>query len=229
MIKLMSISRVAGRDLAYLFVVLALGVFDCAAWTAGLSVTASLLVVIVGVPVWLLTVRIFRRATGFGRRAAGWHRRSAIPAVYREHTEEGLLARARVVTTDPQTWRDFGWLVINSTVGFVLASAAITVTGLVIGYILTPAYYWALDHPGQQYATLNFGVYTVRTVGWAFVTTGLGLALLPLALWLNHAAAAGHARLAARILSPAAGSRSPEPDPSQVIMSAALRAGTRTV
>jgi hypothetical protein len=153
---------VAGRDLAYLFVILALGVFDCAAWTAGVSVTASLLVVIIGVPAWVVTVSVFRRATGLGRRAAGWHRRSAIPTVYREPTEEGLLARAWVVTTDPQTWRDLGWLVINSTVGFALATAALTVTGLVIAYILTPAYYWALDHPGQQYATLNLGVYTAR-------------------------------------------------------------------
>jgi hypothetical protein len=220
----MSISRVVGRDLAYLFVILALGVVDCAAWTAGLSATATLLVVIVGIPVWLVTVSVFRRATRLGRHAAGWHRRSAIPAVYREPAKEGLLARTRVVTADPQTWRDLRWLVINSTVGFVLATAALTVTGLVIGYILTPAYYWALDHPAQQYATLNLGVYTVRTLGWAFVTTGLGLALLPVALWLNHAAATRHATLAARILSPAGGSRSPEPDRSQAIASAALAA-----
>jgi hypothetical protein len=209
MIKILSISRAVGRDLAYLLVVLVLGVLDCAAWMTGLSVTATLLVAIVGIPVWLATVAAFRQEAGLSRRAAGWHRRAPIPAMYRQSTDDRLLARARVVTTDPQTWRDLGWLVGNSTAGVVLATLAITCTGLAIGYILTPAYYWALHHPSQQYATLNFGLYTVRSVGWAFVTTALGLALLPLALWLNHAAAVGHAKLAARILSPVC---APRPD-----------------
>ena len=207
MTKLVSLSKVAGRDLAYLLVILALGVLDCLAWAVGLSVTATLIVVIVGVPAWLVTVNVFRRTTVLGRRAAGWHRRTPIPVAYREPNDGGVLARARVVTADPQTWRDLRWLVLNSTVGVMLASAAITVTGLAIEYILTPAYYWALSHPSHQYVTLNLGVYTVRSVGWAFLTTGLGLALLPFALWLNHVAADGHARLAARILSPAAGDR----------------------
>jgi Putative sensor len=209
MTKLISVSRVAGRDLAYLLVILALGVLDCVAWMAGVSVTATLLVAVVGIPVWLVTVAVFRYQARLSRRAAGWIRRAPIRAAYTEVTDEGLLVRARVLTTDPQTWRDLGWLVLNSTVGVVLASVAIGVTGLAIGYILTPAYYWALHHPSQQYATLNLGLYTVRSVGWAFVTTGLGLVLLPLALWLNHATAVGHARLAERILSPV---RAPRPD-----------------
>lgn len=207
MTKLTSISRVAGRDLAYLLAMLALGVIDYVAWVAGVSITASLLVLVVGVPVWLACVTVFRFTTGLDRRAAGWHRRTRIPAMYREPTGQGLLARARTVTADPQTWRDLGWMVLNSTVGVALATAAITATGLVIGYILTPAYYWALNDPSHQYATLNFGIYTVHSIGWAFVTTGLGLVLLPVALWLNHAAATGHARLAAMVLGPASGRR----------------------
>jgi len=199
----MSISRVAGRDLAYLSVILALGVLDCVAWAAGLSITASLIVVIVGVPAWLMTANVFRRTTLLSRRAAGRRLGTPIPAVYLEPNDGGFLARVRVITADPQTWRDLRWTVLNSTVGVMLASAAITVTGLAIEYIMTPAYYWALSHPSHQYVTLNLGVYTVHSVGWAFVTTGVGLVLLPFALWLNHVAADGHARLATRMLSPA--------------------------
>jgi hypothetical protein len=199
--RIVSVSRAAGRDLAYLLMVLGLGVLDCVAWVTGVSLTATLLVMIVGIPVWLATVAVFRHEAGLSRRAAGWHRRAPIPATYHQLPDVGLLARARIATADPQTWRHLGWLVLNSTAGVVLATIAITCTGLAIGYILTPAYYWALHHPSQQYATLNFGLYTVRSVGWAFVTTGLGLALLPLALGLNHAAAAAHSTLAARILN----------------------------
>ena len=54
----------------------------------------------------------------------------------------------------------------------------------------------------QQYGTLNLGIYTVTSTGWAFVTTALGLVLAPLAFLLNRGLATGHAAVAARILGP---------------------------
>lgn len=109
----------------------------------------------------------------------------------------------RAVSSDPRTWKDLGWLVVNSTVGFVIAAAAITVTTLVISYIAMPLWWWAIDDPSKQYGTLNLGLYTVTSTSLAFLTTGLGLVLLPVAAMLNRAAAAGHAGLAARLLGPA--------------------------
>jgi signal transduction histidine kinase len=73
---------------------------------------------------------------------------------------------------------------------------------LVVGWITAPLWWWAIPDPHHQYGTLNFGIYTVNSVGWAFVTTALGLLLAPLALAINHWLAAGHAALAARILGP---------------------------
>jgi hypothetical protein len=108
----------------------------------------------------------------------------------------------RVVTTDPRTWKDLAWLVVNSTLGFVIAAAALTVTGLAIAYLTMPLWWWAITDPSKQYATLNLGLYTVTSTGWALLTTGLGLMLLPVAALLNRTAAAGHARLAARMLGP---------------------------
>ena len=65
-----------------------------------------------------------------------------------------------------------------------------------------PLWWWAIADPSKQYGTLNLGLYTVTSTGWALVTTGLGLVLLPVAALLNRAAAAGHAGLAARMLGP---------------------------
>jgi hypothetical protein len=65
-----------------------------------------------------------------------------------------------------------------------------------------PVWWWAISDPSKQYGTLNVGMYTVTSTGWAFVTTALGLVLLPFAVLLNRAAAAGHAGLAARMLGP---------------------------
>lgn len=198
-----SIVNAAGRDLLYVLGVLAASIVEFVVWVTGVSMTASLLVLVIGVAVWLATVLVFRFAAGVDRRTAGWYRRSRIRGDYRAPHDGTLLTRARVVTTDPRTWRDLGWLVFNSTAGFLLATATLTVTALAMSYILMPLWWWAITDPSKQYATLNLGIYTVTSTGWALLTTGLGLALLPVAALLNRAAAAGHAGLAARMLGPA--------------------------
>lgn len=193
----------AGRDLLYVLGVLAASIIEFAVWVTGVSLTASLLVLIIGLLVWLTTVFIFRAIADVDRRTAGWYRRRPIRGDYRPNHNPGFISRVRVVTTDPQTWKDLGWLVVNSTVGFAIATAAITVTGLVLSYIAMPLWWWAINDPSKQYGTLNLGIYTVTSTGLAFVTTGIGLVLLPVAALLNRAAAAGHAGLAARLLGPA--------------------------
>ena len=195
-----SIVNAAGRDLLYVLGVLAASIVEFVVWVTGVSLTASLLILVIGLLVWLTTVLIFRVAVDVDRRTAGWYRRRPIHGDYRANYVPGFSARVRAVTTDPQTWKDLGWLVVNSTVGFVMATAAITVTGVVLSYILMPVWWWAISDPNQQYGTLNLGMYTVTSTGWAFVTTGLGVVLLPVAVLLNRAAAAGHAGLAARML-----------------------------
>ncbi len=197
-----SILNGAGRDLLYVLAMLAASIVEFAVWATGLSVSASLLVLVIGALVWLATAWTFRLAAGVDRRTAGWYRRRPIRGDYRQPRDRALLSRVRVVTTDPRTWKDLGWLVVNSTLGFVMAAAALTVTALAIGYLVMPLWWWAITDPSKQYATLNLGIYTVTSTGWALVTTGLGLVLLPLAALLNRVAAAGHARLAARLLGP---------------------------
>jgi hypothetical protein len=198
-----SILNAAGRDLLYVLVILAASIVEFAVWATGVSVSASLLVLVIGALAWLATAWIFRFVASVDRRTAGWYRGRPIRGDYREARDGALLSRVRVVTTDPRTWKDLGWLVLNSTLGFVIATVALTVTGLAIAYLLMPLWWWAISDPSKQYATLNLGVYTVTSTGWALVTTGLGLVLLPVAALLNRAAAAGHARVAARLLGPA--------------------------
>ena len=212
-----SILSSAGRDLAYVLVMLCFSVLDFAVWVTGMTVTGSLLVFIVGLPVWLATAYGFGYAAGLDRRVAGWYRTTPIVGVYRKATGRGFLTRLRVVTTDPQTWRDLGWLIVNSTLGFLLATVALTVAALAIGYLLMPLWWWAISDPSKQYATLNLGIYTVTSTGWALVTTGIGLVLLPIAMLINRAAATAHASLAARMLGPRGISPAPRSDSYQVL------------
>ncbi len=190
------------RDFVYLLGAFTMSIIGFVVWVTGLSVTLSLLVLIVGAFVWVGTVYAFRWTTALDRRLAGWLRRDAIRAVYRRPAEPGFINQLKTVTTDPQTWKESGWLVVNSIAGFTVTLIALTATTVVLGYITMPIWWWAIKDPHTQYGTLNLGIYTVTSLGWAFVTTVLGLVLLPVALLLNRGVAKGHAAVAARALGP---------------------------
>jgi signal transduction histidine kinase len=192
----------AARDFVYLLAVFCLSIVELVVWVTGFSLTISLLILIIGFGVWIGTAYAFRGMATIDRRLAGWLRRKPIPSVYRAQRGAGFGALVRGVTTDPQTWKDFAWMVINSILGLVMASIGVTVMVVVLSYIVMPLWWWAIPDPHTQYGTLNLGIYTVTSTGMAFVTTALGLLLLPLAVVLNRGLAAGHAGLAALILSP---------------------------
>jgi signal transduction histidine kinase len=200
--RALALAARTGREFIYLLGMLCMSIIGFVVWVTGLSVTLSLLVLIIGLLVWIGTAYAFRWTATLDRLMAGWLRRRPIPGVYRKPETRGLLARLRSVTTDPQTWKDFGWLVANSILGFTAAVVALTATAVVLGYIFMPLWWWAIPHPETQYGTLNLGIYTVTSTGWAFLTTAIGLALAPLAILLNRGIATGHAALAGLILGP---------------------------
>jgi hypothetical protein len=120
--------------------------------------------------------------------------------VYRRPPSGRFFDRLRTVTADPQTWRDLGWLVLNSVLGFAIALVGLVATGLVIGLVVAPLWWWAVSNPTEQYGTLNTGIYVVHDAGLAFVDTAIGFVLAPVALFLNRGLVAAHSALAARIL-----------------------------
>jgi Putative sensor len=190
----------AGRDLAYLVAVLPLSILAFAVWVTGLTLTLSLLILIVGIFVWLGTTYVFRWTAGIDRTLIEWITRKPVAAVYRRPAAPGMLARVRSMTVDPQTWKDLGWLVLNSTLGFAVAVASLSVTAVVLGYITMPIWWWAIPDPGQQYGATNLGLYTVDSTWLAFLTTAIGLALAPIAAQLNRGIVAAHSSLGARLL-----------------------------
>src|SRR6478672_4479222 len=127
-------AKKAGRDLLYLLGAFAMSILAFVVWVTGVSVTLSLLVLIIGVVVWFGTVYVFRWTVWLDRSLAGWLRGAPIEGVYRQSPTGTFGSRLRTVTTDPQTWKDFGWLVLNSIVGFAVTLIGLTATALVIGY-----------------------------------------------------------------------------------------------
>ena len=193
--RAVTLAATVGRDLVYLLAVLAMSIIEFVVWLTGVSLTVLLAVLLVGLVVWLGAAYAFRGTATIDRWLAGWRRGEAIPGLYRSPGSKGFLGRVRTVTVDPQTWKDLAWNVLNSIVGFMLALLAISVFAAVLAGIAMPLWWSAPP-------TESLGIYTVSSLGWALVTTGIGLVLLPLSLAINHWLAAGHAALAAQILGP---------------------------
>jgi signal transduction histidine kinase len=83
--------------------------------------SASVVVVTVGIPLTLMSVPWLRGITD-------WHRlwvtsKLGVPVArsYRPVPPTGRLARVRAMLTDPATWRDLRWVLVNGTAGVFLA------------------------------------------------------------------------------------------------------------
>src|SRR6476469_1163392 len=88
------------RDLAYDAAVLLWSAVAFTVLVAGVTVTISLLVFVVGAAVWLGFALAARATTAVDRRLAGWRRGAPVPAVYRRPVEPGFAGRVRAVTGD---------------------------------------------------------------------------------------------------------------------------------
>ena len=193
-------TRAAGRDLVYLTGVLGTSIVGFVAWTVGLSLAVSLSVLVIGALVWVAVAGGLRATVDLDRRLVGWYRGVSLNGLYRNQVAGTLTLRLKATLADPRTWADLRWLVLNSVFGFVCATVALAVTAEVISLVAMPLWWWAISDPHHQYATLNLGIYTVTSTGWALVTAALGLALAPIALAVNRALARVHSRVAQRYL-----------------------------
>jgi hypothetical protein len=143
------------RDLVYAGAVF---VWSIAAFTilvTGVSVTASLFLLVIGIFVWVGFVYVVRWTTWVDRRLAGWQRHERLPAVYRRPAARGFLPLLKTVSSDPQTFKDLAWLGLTSIAGLTLGLAAITAAGVVIAYVSMPIWYWAISDPHGQYELTN--------------------------------------------------------------------------
>ena len=170
----------------YLTAVLASSIVGLVAWTVGLSVTLSVAVLVFGVLLWVPAALALRGVASLDRGLVGLvpaPARCSLATAGRRRPARSISSRPRC--SDPRIWADLKWAVLNSILGFVAATVAIAVTAEVVSLVLMPLWWWALSDPEHQYATLNLGIYTVTSTGWALVTTGIGLALAPVALLIH--------------------------------------------
>ncbi len=195
-------TKSAIRDVAYSGAVLVWSVAEFSILVSGVAATASLLLFVVGVLVWIGFVYVARWTTRVDRGLAGWQRHQQVRAVYRRPTASGFIPLVKNLSSDPQTWRDVAWLGITSVVGLAGGLVVVTAAGLAASYVSMPLWYWAITDPHSEYGLTNLGAFTVDTMGAALTMTAVGLVLIPLVLLLAQVFATAHARLAVRLLGP---------------------------
>jgi hypothetical protein len=190
----------AGRDAVYVLGVLVQSIAGFWVLAACVMTTVILVPTVVGVLVGLAAAYILRGLTNLDRGLAGWYLGRPVGGRYRTPSQPGAIALVKTVGRDPRTWKDAGWMLVNSVLGLALGTVALVVTSLTISYIVTPLWWWAIPDPQHNYAVLNLGIYTVTSTSLALVTMAIGLALAPLAIALNRRIAQGHAQMARRAL-----------------------------
>lgn len=214
------------KDVAFLLLGLPMSIVAFTVFVTGVSVGLSLAIFIVGIPVLMGAAYANRAVAMVERHRATLALGAPIPHAYRKPTQPGFLALARSLGTDPQTWRDAGWLTLGTVVAFSFSIAAIVLWSIAIWAVTFPLYGWALPNselrfdagvtPGTNLYGLLDRLGHVEQVGntmrwtapdgpWVYALIfGIGLLLVPLVCWICSTLARGQGALARALLSPTA-------------------------
>jgi hypothetical protein len=186
--------RRTGLDVAYLTLALLTSILAFAVWVTALSVTLSLAVFVVGIPVALGAAYVMRWTAELDRQNAALVFGRPVRGRYRDHRRATFLGRVRATLGDPQVWRDLAWLVTHSIVGFVFGVVALTLVGTVLGLAAAPLWYWSVPDG------IELGIYNADSLPWALVTSALAVPLGIITVYMLRFMARFHASLAVELL-----------------------------
>jgi hypothetical protein len=195
--------RRAALDLAYLGSGLLTSVLAFAVWVTGLTLSLTLAILIVGLPVLLASAIAFRLTADLDRRRAVLAIGRPLYVRYRPHRAPRFLGRLAATWRDPQTWRDLGWLMVHSIVGFAFGVAAVTLVVSVAGVALLPLWYWSLP------AGAELGIFTADELWEAAVVALLAVPLAFVTMWLLRGMTIVQVHLAAALLEHGVHARAP--------------------
>ncbi len=191
------------RELVYLLLGFAMSIATFVVLVTLLSLGVSLLVTFVGLPILLATAYVNRWFADVERRRAAFLLREPVGRHYRDVPRPGFWQRVRVVASDPQTWKDYGWLIALTVVGFATGLAAIVFWSVALGMLSVPLWWWIPPH--GTVLGIDDGDRTLWSVDswwWALLVGALGIVATVLTAWICAGLAQGQARLARVLLSP---------------------------
>lgn len=181
------------HDAAYLTIGLATSVVAFAVVVAGVTLTLSLALFLVGLPVFVASAYAFRWTAELDRRNAALVHGRALRGRYRT-SGPGFWALLETRATDPRTWKDLAWLTAHSCMGFCFGVAAVTGIAVVAGTAALPAWYWSIS------GGVDVGVWTVDTLGEAAASALLAIPAAALMLLLLRGMALAESAVALALL-----------------------------
>src|SRR5918999_3603233 len=187
----------------YLLVSMFVGLTWHVVLAMGLTLGVVTLIIWVGVFVLALTLLAWRGGAWLERR---WIRAMLgvdIPDPYRPLPAGSLWRRARVLASDPATWKDLAYLVVLFPLGLIWFVVTTTLWTLALGMLTAPLWFWVPADGGM--ALFNDGVranLVIDTLPEALLASVAGAALCVAAAWAVKGMAAAHGAVPMAPLGP---------------------------
>jgi signal transduction histidine kinase len=194
--------RQIGGDALYLLTGLASSIVVFTVWISGVTLSLTLGLLIIGFPIMLATFWSFRLLADLERKRAALVFGIPIASAYRPAPPDGRFAsRLRSAAHDPQRWKDVVYLALHGVLGFVFGTIWLVIVCVALGSVLLPCWWWAMP-ADAQYLTFTIDTWE-KTLGVA----AFGVALLPVALFVQRPLALSQAHIARVLLGPTLAAR----------------------
>jgi signal transduction histidine kinase len=165
-------ARTYGR-IAYMLLALPLGVAEFSFLVTAISFGIGTAITLIGIPVLIGTVWAWRWIAELERGLIGRLVGVEIPSPYRpDPARDHWWSRIAARLSDPATWKDLAFLLLQLPLGILAFTVAVSVLGIGLGGLLAPLYYWAL--PDGTWITAIH----VDTLGEAIAVVPLGALVL---------------------------------------------------
>jgi hypothetical protein len=185
---------VMARDFTYLVLGLPLGIATFTIVVTGLSLAAGLLITLAGIPVLVATLLAVRALAALERKRAQWLLGTPVHGRER-HLTGSPWERTKAIAGDPASWRDALWSLVLLPVGVAGFTAAVSLWSVALGFLTSPAWYWALPSDDETIPLLDS-----TSLGYSVLRVLIGLAMLPTTAVACRALAAGTGNLARALL-----------------------------
>jgi len=172
----------SGREAAYLTAGLFTSILAFTVWICCVTLSLSLAVFIIGLPIMLASAYVFRWAAEIDRQSVSLFLGRQVRGRYQDHRADTFLGRMAATFRDPQTWRDFSWLTVHSIVGFAFGVAAVSLVATVLGTAVLPLWYWSIPN-GVDWGIVNIDTLP-EAIGAAFLAIPLAAITIVLLRWM---------------------------------------------
>jgi len=164
--------RTYGR-IGYLLLALPLGVIEFCFLVTTISFGVGTAITLIGIPVLILTVYIWRWLAGLERQLIGLLTGIHIPSPYRAvRAGASWWDKLKATLADPATWKDLVFLLLQFPLGIASFVITTVVLGVAIGALWAPAYYWAIEDG------IDVGLFHAETLIEALALMPLGALVL---------------------------------------------------